>query len=76
MKNIAASIRAKLLNLSRAKGVPLNALMEQYATGRFLYRLAESEYRERFVLNAQPRPCEMNFHLRPNPTVGHIITNG
>jgi hypothetical protein len=24
--------------------------MEQYATGRFLYRLAESEYRDRFVL--------------------------
>jgi hypothetical protein len=34
MKNVAASVRAKLLNLSRAKGVPLNALMEQYATGR------------------------------------------
>ena len=30
--------------------MPLNALMEQYATGRFLYRLAESKYRERFVL--------------------------
>lgn len=50
MKNVAASVRAKLLNLSRAKGVPLNALMEQYATGRFLYRLAQSKYRERFVL--------------------------
>lgn len=50
MKNVAASIRAKLLNLSRAKGVTLNALMEQYAAGRFLYRLAESKYRERFVL--------------------------
>lgn len=50
MKNVAASVRAKLLNLSRAKGVPLNALMEQYATGRFLYRLAQSPYRERFVL--------------------------
>jgi predicted nucleotidyltransferase component of viral defense system len=50
MKNVAASVRAKLLNLSRAKGVSLNALMEQYATGRFLYRLAESKYRERFIL--------------------------
>jgi len=50
MKNVAASIRAKLLNLSRVKGVPLNALMEQYATGRFLYRLAQSKYRECFVL--------------------------
>ena len=50
MTNVAASVRAKLLNLSRVEGVPLNALMERYATGRFLYRLAESPYRERFVL--------------------------
>jgi hypothetical protein len=50
MKNVAASVRDKLLNLSRAKGMPFNGLMEQYATGRFLYRLAESEYRNRFVL--------------------------
>ena len=50
MKNVAASVRAKLLNLSRAEGVPLNVLMEQYATGRFLYRLAESAYRDRFIL--------------------------
>ena len=50
MKNVAASIRAKLLNLSRVECVPLSALMERYATGRFLYRLAESQYRERFVL--------------------------
>ena len=50
MKNIAASVRARLLNLSRAEGEPLNALLEQYAIGRFLYRLAQSEYRERFVL--------------------------
>ena len=50
MKNVAASVRAKLLNLSRSQAVPLDAMMEQYATGRFLYRLAQSRYRERFVL--------------------------
>ena len=50
MKNPAASIRARLLNLSRESGEPLESLMEQYATGRFLYRLAESDYRNRFVL--------------------------
>ncbi|MDF1826442.1 MAG: nucleotidyl transferase AbiEii/AbiGii toxin family protein [Verrucomicrobiales bacterium] len=50
MKNVAASVRAKLLNLSRAESVPLHALMEQYATGRFLYRLSTSKYRERFIL--------------------------
>ncbi len=50
MKNVAASVRAKLLNLSRAESVSLSALMERYATGRFLYRLAQSKYRERFIL--------------------------
>lgn len=50
MKNPAASIRARLLNLSRECGEPLDALMEQYAMGRFLYRLANSAYRDHFVL--------------------------
>ena len=50
MKNLAASVRTRLLNLSRDRREPLDRLMEQYATGRFLYRLAESEYRDRFVL--------------------------
>lgn len=59
-----ASMRAKLLNLSRARGVPLNALMERYATGRFLFRLAESDYRERFVLKGAQlfRIWEMEEH--------------
>lgn len=50
MKNPAASVRARLLNLSRERGEPFDVLMEQYATGRFLYRLANSRYRERFIL--------------------------
>lgn len=50
MKNVAASVRTRLLNLSRSSGQPLDSLMELYVTGRLLFRLAESEYRERFVL--------------------------
>jgi len=50
MKNIAASVRARLLNLSRSDGDALDVLMEQYVTGRFLYRLVNSNYRDRFVL--------------------------
>ncbi len=50
MKSPAASVRARLLNLSRESAEPFDALMEQYATGRFLYRLANSAYRDRFVL--------------------------
>ncbi len=50
MKNIAVSVRARLLNLSRETHQSLDSLMEQYAMGRFLDRLAKSPYRERFVL--------------------------
>ncbi len=50
MKNVAASVRARLLNLSRRDGVALASLMEQYVTGRFLYRLVNSQYHDRFVL--------------------------
>ena len=50
MKHVAESIRARLLNLSRESNVPFNGLLEQYATGRFLWRLSQSRYRTRFVL--------------------------
>lgn len=50
MKNVAASVRARLLNHSRSSGESFNDLLEQYATGRFLWRLSESAYRERFIL--------------------------
>lgn len=50
MKNVAASVKARLLNLARSSGEPLASLMEQYVTGRFLYRLSNSNYADRFVL--------------------------
>ena len=50
MKNVAASVRSSLLNISRQKGEPFEGLLEYYAMGRFLYRLTESTYREKFIL--------------------------
>jgi len=50
MKNAGASVRARLLNHSRATGESFNSLLEQYATGRFLWRLSRGPYRERFIL--------------------------
>lgn len=50
MKNVAVSVRARLLNHSRDTGESFNDLLEQYATGRFLWRLGESAYRQRFIL--------------------------
>jgi predicted nucleotidyltransferase component of viral defense system len=49
-KNIAASVRQRLLNLSRKKKEDFQLILTRYAIERLLYRLAESEYATRFVL--------------------------
>lgn len=48
--NAAASVRRRLLNLSRARGTDYDALLVQYAIERLLYRLSKSELADRFVL--------------------------
>jgi len=48
--NVAASVRARLLNLARERGQALELLLTRYALERLLHRLGLSRYRERFVL--------------------------
>lgn len=48
--NIAASVRQRLLNLSKASSVDYNQLLIRYAIERLLYRLSRSRHRENFVL--------------------------
>jgi len=50
LKNIAASIHQRLLNLAKETGRPFNELLQYYAMERFLYRLAHSKHGEKFVL--------------------------
>jgi predicted nucleotidyltransferase component of viral defense system len=50
--NLAASIRQRLLNLARERGDDFQQVLVNYALERLLYRLAQSEYRERFVLKS------------------------
>lgn len=50
LKNVAASVHQRLLNLARASGRPFNELTQYYALERWLYRLARSEHRSHFVL--------------------------
>ena len=49
-RNIASSIRQKLLNKAREDKRPFNELLQYYAMERFLYRLSVSPYKDRFVL--------------------------
>ena len=48
--NKAASIRQKLLNLSRERGESFDFVLQQYAIQRLLYRLSVSEYHDQFLL--------------------------
>lgn len=48
--NVAASVRARLLNVAKAKGVDFNQVLVRFALERILYRLAQSQHAERFLL--------------------------
>ena len=49
-RNVAASVRARLLNKARAKKLDFNLLLTRYALERVLYRLSISEQRGQFLL--------------------------
>jgi predicted nucleotidyltransferase component of viral defense system len=48
--NIAASVRARLLNLAKERNEPFELLLVRYTLERLLYRLSKSKHREKFVL--------------------------
>jgi predicted nucleotidyltransferase component of viral defense system len=48
--DLAASVRQRLLNQSRAQSRPFQELLQYFAMERFLYRLAKSPYADRFTL--------------------------
>jgi len=50
IKNLAASIHKKLENVARDTGRPFNDVVQYYALERWLYRLGQSNYHDRFVL--------------------------
>lgn len=50
VKDVAASVRQKLANLAKESKRPFAELLQYYAMERFLYRLSQSEYKDRLVL--------------------------
>jgi len=49
-QDLAASVRARLLNMAKAEQTDFNAVLVRYALERFLYRLGQSAHAEHFVL--------------------------
>jgi hypothetical protein len=50
MRNIPASVRQRLLNLSKQRHEEFQNVLTRYAIERFLFRLGESPYSNRFLL--------------------------
>jgi predicted nucleotidyltransferase component of viral defense system len=50
ISDVAHSIHQRLLNLAREQGRPFQELLQHYTLERFLYRLGQSPYADRFVL--------------------------
>lgn len=50
IKNIGASVRARLLNLSKANGQSFDLVLTRFALERLLFRLGQSRHADRFVL--------------------------
>ncbi len=57
-KNVAASVKQRLLNLSRESGEEFNLVLIRYGIERMLYRLSQSAHADDFVLKGA-----MLFHL-------------
>lgn len=49
-RDLAASVRERLLNRARAQDRPFQELLQYYAMERFLYRLSRSRQAEQFIL--------------------------
>jgi predicted nucleotidyltransferase component of viral defense system len=50
MKNVAASVLARLRNVSRSSGAPFQQVLQQYVIERFLYRISKSTHVQGVVL--------------------------
>ena len=49
-KNIAASVKARLLNVAAKRGEEFNLVLARYGIERLLFRLSQSTHAERFLL--------------------------
>lgn len=50
VKNIPASVHARLQNLARSQNQPFQDILQYYGIERFLFRLSQTRYKNSFVL--------------------------
>lgn len=50
IRNIGASVRARLLQIAKASGQSFDLVLTRFALERLLFRLSQSRHADRFVL--------------------------
>jgi len=66
----AMSLKAKVRNIAKTKGISAQVVLQNYFFERFLYRLSRSEYREKFILKGGLLIAAMTGH-RPGNKVNY-----
>lgn len=69
--NLPASVRQRLLNLSKGRKQPFDLVLVSYGIERLLYRLSCSRYAEKFVLKGA-----MLFAIRVRSADAHFAISG
>jgi hypothetical protein len=67
-KNVPASVRARLLKLSRDREEDFSLTLSRFASERFLYRLGKSEHRQKYVLKGAMLLTSILDDIRYRPT--------
>ncbi len=57
IKDIAASVHQRLLNMAKESSRPFNELLQYFAIERFIYRLSKSPHADRFILKVAFSPA-------------------
>ena len=81
-RNVAASVRQRLLNIAAGRGEDFNLVLIRYALERLLYRLSQSDFCDQFVLkgamlfqvwtNTPHRPTrDLDLLGRGDPSLEH-----
>ena len=70
-KDVTASIRARLSNYAREQNYTYHEVLQYYAIERFLFRLAQSKYRDTFVLKGGVAffACDFPFAAPPETSI-------
>lgn len=85
LKNVAESVRARLLNVRAATGEEYQILLTRYCIERLLYRLSRSAHREHFILKGamlfavwrgfpHRRTRDLDLLGFGNPSPDHVAT--